>query len=350
MKLLFLTGSNTKFDGRTRELINVAESIGDTYIISNHKLKSYAKFLIDAILMGMKQKNTDIIFADNRKASIPALILVSIIKPKLLIYDARELYFAHESETLASKIGCFFEKKIIEKADIVICANEERKEIMDEHYTLKHPVIVFDNFRSLKYTSDDISNIVDKYKNLFEDNKFTIISTSGCEIGRGTLDMIKAVSELDFESQLLLVGCRDDKERDIVGRIIESEGYDNIIMIPRVGIDELKYLISKSSVGIAMYHQKNLNNKYCSSGKIYEYVYEGVPVATSDNPPLKNFIERHNVGVADSNIKDAIISVYKQYEHFKSQSNALRNASIVEQSQEEFKQSIKKLISENIKS
>ena len=67
-----------------------------------------------------------------------------------------------ESDSLSGKIGCFFEKRMIERADIVICAGRERKEIMEKEYRLKSDIMVFENFRSLKYSSEDAGRLSER--------------------------------------------------------------------------------------------------------------------------------------------------------------------------------------------
>ena len=77
--------------------------------------------------------------------------------------------------------------------------------------------------------------------------------------------------------------------------------------------DHLKYFIDRSQVGMVTYHQRDLNNKYCASGKIFEFLFEGKPVVTSTNPPLKEFCEKYGVGIADDDYAQAIKAVAEHY-------------------------------------
>ena len=50
------------------------------------------------------------------------------------------------------------------------------------------------------------------------------------------------------------------------------------------------------NVGIVSYSNKNINNRLCASGKIYEYISLGIPVIVSNNLPLRNLVNLYNIG------------------------------------------------------
>lgn len=363
MKILFISGANKQFDGRTRELEAILKKIGDVTSLtpfSDSEIhgvkgkspveikcteKNYVSFIRSISKACRNMDHVDIIFADNRKASIPALRIKKKYKNAKLVYDSRELYFYKEMISVYSKIGCIFEKRIIEKADFVICANRERKEIMEKEYNLKNPVMVFENFRKLSYDGAVADDFSEKYAYLFDNSCFNIISTAGCEPDRGTSELIKAVGKMDFPARAILVGCKGDDNQQKMERLVEESGNPEVAFIPRVGMNELKYLIGSSDAGIAVYHKRNMNNKYCSSGKIYEYLYEGIPIVTSDNPPLLNFNSRYHVGESGEDLAAGIKLVHDNYDFYKNNVSRIIEEKVVEKGQEEFK----RILAENLK-
>ena len=76
-------------------------------------------------------------------------------------------------------------------------------------------------------------------------------------------------------------------------------------------------MISKCHIGVVNYGQYDTNNKYCASGKLYEFLYEGIPVVTTTNPPLKRICEEEKVGVTDDGYADGINEVLNNYELYK---------------------------------
>ncbi|MBF1331986.1 MAG: hypothetical protein HXM66_04325, partial [Mogibacterium diversum] len=116
MKILFISAANKNFDGRTRALLDVLNSFADVVDITTTQesdfvnnnsyyvnYKSYKEFIRKTVEIGKEHRDVDFIFADNRKATVPALKLNKLLKPKAVIYDARELYLQRETHGFASK-------------------------------------------------------------------------------------------------------------------------------------------------------------------------------------------------------------------------------------------------------
>ena len=80
--------------------------------------------------------------------------------------------------------------------------------------------------------------------------------------------------------------------------------------------DELKYLLSISHIGIVNYGKYDTNNRFCASGKIYEYLFEGIPVVTTENEPLVDFCKNNHVGIADDQYINGIKKILESYEKY----------------------------------
>ena len=39
------------------------------------------------------------------------------------------------------------------------------------------------------------------------------------------------------------------------------------------------------------------NNIYCASNKVFEYLQAGIPVVSTDQPPLRRLVEDYNIGI-----------------------------------------------------
>lgn len=340
MKVFFISNGIWEFDGRLRELINVASGLGDIKYITrvmNKDLRTsenhiqvngnnYFQFVKKAVIEGCRYKNMDIIFVDNRKAIIPASILMFFIGPRKVILDVRELYFFKEVKHITGKIGCIFEKLMIKKADVVICANKYRAELMKEYYCLKATPFVYENLRKLVYSHRaDYKSLKMKYSHIFESNTFKIISTSGHSVSRTNDILVEAMSKLGIGYDLLLVGGGTEKDKKIIQTIIDKNKLSNIHFIEKVEEDELKFLISESHLGIVNYHQNDMNNKYCASGKIYEFLYEKLPVVTTENPPLQELCEKFEIGISDNEYATGIQKVKENYLYYKNNVIAFTN-------------------------
>src|SRR5665647_1221793 len=99
MKVFFISNGVWEFDGRLRELIKVASELGEIKYITrvknidlivgvNHikvRENNYFKFICKAVFEGFRYNNMDILFVDNRKAIVPALLLKLLLRPRKII-------------------------------------------------------------------------------------------------------------------------------------------------------------------------------------------------------------------------------------------------------------------------
>lgn len=339
MKVLILSFSNLDLDGRSRALIDIFSHVGEVEVIINHKRRSY--FLRDGVnyfnpnlfnfikvlrffFSYLKKTNSsDLIVVDNRKAAFLALFLYPIIKSHTLIYDMRELYTCKESKSMKNKFGTYIESCFIKLVDLVICANKHRARIVKVKYHTKVKPIVVENNRSI-YDRTRISNnkLLEKVsleiRQFIESgnnsNKLNFVSTDGFSTERKSNLIIKQCAQFNNEINLFIFG----KNKDVANKYIKNKNFTNIIHMGSVDGNILGELLKRFiDVGIVVYGEHDLNNKYCASGKIFEFMHLGIPVVTSYNFPLRQITKNKKIGVASINLKEAIIQVIHNLEYFK---------------------------------
>lgn len=331
MKILLISYDYFKYDGRVRELVKVAKELGEvTYITrssegetpqeASHVLYpggGYGRFIWFVLRQAKKLGGADLIFIDNRKGIIPGYLAKKLTGAGYVIQDCRELYSIRSATGIPGKIGCVIEKIFTRRSDVVIAANPFRARIMVKMFGLKKEPLNYENVRRLEYTSEEKKRQVEEEcKEFFTEKKFRIISTAGCDMSRTTGKMVAAMKGLGEAYELLLVGESDEEDELIVRQTIQNLGLTNVKILPRMDQDHLKFFIENSQIGMVTYHQRDLNNKYCASGKIFEFLFEGKPVVTSTNPPLKEFCEKYKIGRASDDYEQAIRTVAENYEQW----------------------------------
>ena len=335
MNILIISFGIKEYDGRLAELRKVFSKIGEVSTIScsykknsNKKEKTvylnkkkylskrnYFKFFISSILYAFKGNKIDILVADNMFASIPVLILKKLLKPKYVIQDIRELYFY---EDINSKVGKLFSKcetRLMKSSDVVLCANKQRAKIMKEHYDLKLEPLVFENIRFLMGEYDKLE-LSEKYRDEFEFD-LNIISTGGLSLQRETDKLVESMKNVPENFGLYIVGEGTINDKYVIENIISENKIKNIRFLNKVPLPELKYILSQCDIGIVHYNKLNLNNQYCASGKVYEYLAEGLPIVTTENIPLKEFCKETGVGIADDSFSNGIMHISENLEDFK---------------------------------
>lgn len=328
MKILLISYDYFKYDGRLRELIKVAKELGEvTYITrgsegeepqeSCHIVypdRGYSSFILFVCRQIQSIGRRDVIFIDNRKGIIPGYLAKRLTGAGYVVQDCRELYDMKSASGIPGKIGCVVEKIFTRHSDVVIAANAFRARIMVKMFGLKKEPLNYENIRRLEYTGEEKRRqMEEECGEFFAGKKFRIISTAGCDMSRTTGKMVEAMKGLGDGYELLLIGESDEEDELIVRKTIQSLGLTNVKIFPRMDQDHLKYFIENSQVGMVTYHQRDLNNKYCASGKIFEFLFEGKPVVTSTNPPLKEFCEKYKIGQASDDYEQAIRLIAENY-------------------------------------
>ena len=282
MNLFIISYGIIEFDGRLKSIIGVAKNIGDVhlccctkydkddlYAIRNKYMDAFTYLgFIRYVVKKLRKEKPDIIISDNLFASIPTLLSIRNKKKVKIIQDVRELYFIKDLKKSA-KIFAYFENKLMHRSDIILCANEERASIMTEKFSLSCKPIVFENIRFLTGTYDE-EKMRKKYDGAFK-YQYNLISTSGLFMERNTDQLIKAMGSLDTRFGLFIVGTSSTKDVETMNEICSEYGIKNVHLIDKVPMNELLYIIRQCQIGIVHYHQNDLNNKYCASGKVYEF-------------------------------------------------------------------------------
>lgn len=351
MRVLLLSYGNIDFDGRLRELIEVSKKIGRTTSltrgtkisadgnIEHHFINGgFLSFIVESYKVFNTGKY-DLLFVDNRKATIPGLIIKALNRKIRVVYDMRELYITKEVSHFIGKVGCYFEKLFLKKADVVICANNERAQIMSQFFKLKKRPLVFENLRKLDYSHDfNLCEVEDKYRDIICDNKINIISTSGCDLTRTNDALVKAKVDICCPCRIILVG--DVRDKAYIEEIIGEYSVEDVIIIGMVAQNDLKYLVSHSHIGIVNYGHYDTNNMYCASGKIYEYIFEELPIVATENPPLKSICEEYKIGIASSDYANAINDIINNFDYYKQNVKNFKKQLDIDQNNEDLSRKI----------
>ena len=306
----------------------------------------YAFFVWKAVRYARRLKGSFWLVLANRKATVPGVIIRRVCKPALVIQDCRELYLFKEVKRLSGKIGCFFERMMVQRADIVMCANQERCTLLQMEYNLSQTPIPYENLRMLEYESEKkLEDAKKRLDSCFHDDEIRIISSSGCSVLRTNDVLVKNLNKVEKKCRLFLVGDSSLYEKHIIEGIVEEKHLKNVEIIGRLNQTELKYLISKCHIGIVNYGKYDTNNLLCASGKLYEFLYEGLPVVTTENPPLKRICLCFGIGIADDSYYNGINMVINQYEEYKNRLEIYTNATSIKDNDKQLIEKIRDLAS-----
>jgi|APSaa5957512622_1039677.scaffolds.fasta_scaffold14386_1 hypothetical protein len=336
METFIFSVSSYDRDGRLRALVNVFCHISKVSIITKYKPSSVflrcdvhyckmsflntirqIKFFIDYM---KKSSKSDFILIDNRKAALFALIFYPIIKQRIVIYDMREFYMCQNENTVKSSIGTYIESVFLKLADAVICPNQHRARLVKVQYGLKHRPFILENNRQIVLdarSKNILDGLNDKENPIMAESekqsRLNFVSTDGFSYARESPRVIQACANFSSNINLYIFGNGKEK----ADSYIRDNDLKNIYHLGVVDANILGEFLKYMDAGFVVYGSHDLNNKYCASGKIYEFIHLGIPVVTSNNAPLRAITHRHGVGVSTEDIGSGIKEIIDYLDHFK---------------------------------
>ena len=285
---------------------------------SKHPLLNYWSTVRQTVKL-LKQYRPDVFYAHDYYSAWIAKKMLSKKYCKKIVYDAHELIIPEEGKpfTMRQRLFYYFEKSIVKKVDLLICASPERANIMKEHYGLfemPHPIR---NISQLSVNTDsETSNIIDSLTDFFSKPGKTIVYAGVVNRSRKIDELVDAVGANADTCKLLIVGGGDFLE----GLKLHASKYPNLTrrFTGKVPYKALGAILSKCDAGFIYYPCNSLNNIYCASNKIYEYASVCLPIISNENPTIKGELEKYKIGVSGNDFCSSIIDIMNNSTSYKS--------------------------------
>lgn len=336
MKIVFCYYDNINFDARAQEELNALASMGEVTFVSYSEFKdntiknvhnkitkkrNYLDFLVLSRKV-IKNVKPDLLFLhDNYCAAL--VKYAKKIGNVVIAYDMSELYIGRNNANKLTKVKLYdwFLRKQeydnLQCVDIIISANLHRGLIAKGYFGLELQPVIFDNIHRIDENYDEMI-CKEKYSELFDKNKFVVLYAGGLGYPdeRDTSFILEAANALGNEIELIIAGKKSEFN-PIYDKAMEANTNIHYIgMIPRA---ELKYLYRHANINVVTFSLTTINNIYCASGKLYEGLFEGLPIVCSENPPMAELCESKGVGVIAVNhdYADAIRTIMSNIDEYK---------------------------------
>lgn len=314
------------YDGRVKRIIDIAQEIGDVTLVdvswdSSTNEKSYAPnrlrhiriplkknwgvlrqhlfFWYSAIRYALKAQPS-LILAEDFFTTFPGW-LVSIFTKKPLVYDAHELIIPTPGSRMSPRdyFWYFLERFVVPRASAIFSASKERSELMMAHYKLPHEPSYMLNIPTPVTVSElDIIKVKQVHPELIKtrEDERIILYQGSLTAARGIGRFLEALEYLPDNIRFIMVGGGPDRQtlEEKVQEHVKSGRVKFVGLVPQ---EDLAAIAECADIGIICYPSTGLNNIYCSSTKLFEYAYAGIPVLSTDNPPLRDAIGRYGNGL-----------------------------------------------------
>jgi glycosyltransferase involved in cell wall biosynthesis len=352
LKILAAVYNYIAYDGRVQRAAESLSSLGDVSVLSIRNKREYhnpnfnslsvplssmkvlkifrhVKFFVVLCRYSLMLK-PDIIHAHDYYLFASCWFASKLVGARLIL-DAHELIIPEEGEkkSLRSLFWYILERFTIKRANLVIAANDERAHLMQKHYKLTYKPTVVRNIPPHPKPLMENSEVFSRYPVLkYRTDKENIIFYQGdINLNRGINRFIEAIKFLPTTYRFLMFG--DGPDRKQIEYMIESLNLGNRVKCNnRVPMNHLHDISRQCDIGVVTYPKAGLNNLYCSSNKIFEYAHAGLPVVTTDQPPLKKILDTYNIGlIVEDKDTSFVISkkIMEVVEHRSSYAKKLNN-------------------------
>ena len=282
---------------------------------------SGAKDIFDTVLSAwriIRKEHPAVVYCHDYYSAILVYLLLKTNYSGKIIYDAHELMIPEEGHR-DKRLNFFywFEKRIVKKVNLLICASDERGQIMKEHYGLKEPPVVVPNISQLQVNDDDkdVKAILETLKDFFAIPRPTVVYAGAVTSSRRIGELVDASIVLHDQCKLLIVGKGDDL--DVLKAKAASHPELKSAFTGAVPYKCLGSILSRCDMGFLYYPVDTLNNKYCASNKIYEYASVNLPMLANENPTIRKILNESNIGISTNDFKDGLLRLANDKDTFK---------------------------------
>ncbi len=284
-------GSKSEIIGVERHQVQPPGGVG--------KIKGHLALARSALRIARSFKPSVVIAEDY--FTIGSACFAARIAGAKIVYDAHELIIPEPGKRMSSRKRFWYslERCAIRRMDKVIAANEERAKLMAEHYSLDSKPIVM---RNIPVTYDglsepDLTSILERYPMLARKNisEKIVLYQGDISLSRGLGLFIEAFLFLPDHYRLVVVGGGPDLMR-LKEMAHELEEKGRFTAVGRVPHRDIRMITRLADLGIVTYPSEGLNNVYCAPNKLFEYAQGGIPVITTDQPPLRRILDQYKIG------------------------------------------------------
>ena len=213
-----------------------------------------------------------------------------------LVFDAHEL----RPESLwgiRARVWSYIEKRTIGSCDDILMPEKNRITYFKKKYPHIPEPLLLENFPRER---DLPTQKFDLFRSIYpiRKNQTIILYIGSITPQRYVEELIESMMICSNQFALVILGSTFKGYENILQKKIRQMNLTNKIFLhpPVPHSDILRYMAS-CDIGIALYRNDNINNYYCASNKLYEYIALNKSVLTNNYPGLLEVIKIFNQGV-----------------------------------------------------
>lgn len=225
----------------------------------------------------------------------PAGTLAARLVGARLVYDAHELSIPEPGVRMAwqDRAKYLFDLIGVRFADVIITTGNERARAMQRHYRLSVEPLVIRNIAEKEMT-EKRSRASDR-ATLRAGAECLFVYEGHVTLERGIQDFVEAMQFLPESCHFLIVGG-GPHITDLQALAASLGLAERVRFTGRVTREAVQDILLHCDIGLVSYSWQGLNNLYCTPNKIFEYAHAGLPMVTTAQPSLRDFVVEEGIG------------------------------------------------------
>ena len=211
-----------------------------------------------------------------------------------VIYDSHELFADQFEDRRVASYWSGIEARHINEADGVITVNDSIARELSERYGIRRPEVIYNSY-GLAGQRGAITESAFCAHFGTQPGGFKVLFQGCLDVGRNLENLVLAFGALQDQARLFLLG--GGPLEPTLKRLRDRHGLSNVFFGPRVPQKDLIDFTVHADLGVIPYlGAGNLNMRYCTPNKLFEYIEAQVPICASDLPELGKIVRNSGIG------------------------------------------------------
>jgi glycosyltransferase involved in cell wall biosynthesis len=198
---------------------------------------------------------------------------------------------------IRKKVWNYIESRCVNSCDYIIMPESNRISYYEKKYPNIPKPLLLENFpRKRDITAEKIDLFREIYPISIEQKIVLYSGSMGPE--RYIEELIESMSMCSEEFVLVIVGRAYKGYEETIREKIRNLGLsERVFLHEAVPHTEILQYMAACDIGVAFYRNTNLNNYYCASNKLYEYIALDKQILTNNYPGLLEAVEKFRQGL-----------------------------------------------------
>ena len=248
---------------------------------------------------------------------LTALLAGTWAKDKIgatLVFDAHEL-MPERMGGIKEKIWGRIERSCVKRCDHIIIPEKNRVIYFKRKYPNIPEPLLLENFPRQCDIPAPHGDIFRQIYPIRDDQKI-ILHVGPIRTERYVEELVDSMAICSDEFALIILGRTYRNSMDLVHRKIRQLGLERKVFLHQeISHAEILHYMASCDIGTAFYRNTNVNNYYCASNKIYEYIALKKGILTNNYPGLLEVVEKNGYGMCLEEVTAQ--SLAKAYHHCK---------------------------------